>query len=106
MQGRRWTGDELEVLKRMHELGLLDDNEVKEFTAMSLLEQQATVIGGEPDFASVGSTVDSIQHDPWWFDIGDEQDGWLIRPVATGGASRFSASWVSWDIEQCSHQAW
>ena len=71
-----------EVLKRLHELGLLDDDEVKEFKAMSLLEQKATMIGGEPNDAVVGSMVgrstNDVQHDPWWFDNDGEFSGGVV----------------------------
>ena len=70
-----------EVLNRLHELGLLDDDEVKEFKAMSLLEQKATMIDGEPNDAVVGSTVEQltgVQHDPWWFDDDSEFSGGVV----------------------------
>ena len=69
------VNDELkpsEVLKRLHVLGLLDDDELKEFKALELLEQKATINGSEPSTLLVGSvtehSTDGVQHDPWWYD--------------------------------------
>ena len=69
----RSVEDELkpsEVLKRLHELGLLDDDEVKEFKAMSLRERGAVMLEASESAKMVSDDVDS-RHDPWWF----EDDG-------------------------------
>ena len=65
----RSVEDELkpsEVLKRLHELGLLDDDEVKEFKAMSLRERGAVMVEAS-DSANVVSDGADSRHDPWWF---------------------------------------
>ena len=63
------VNDELkppEVLNRLHELGLLDDDEVKEFKAMSLRERGAVMVEANDSAERPSDDVD-IRHDPWWF---------------------------------------
>ena len=56
-----------EVLKRLHELGLLDDDEVREFRALELVERKSTI--NVTSVVPVAEQMaDGVQHDPWWYD--------------------------------------
>ena len=77
------VNDELkpsEVLKRLHELGLLDDDEVKGFKAMSLRERGAVMVEANDSAERPSDDVD-IRHDP-------------------------CANSFSWYIEQCNTSSW